>query len=151
MNMRESKMKSTKIVNPEMVNTEGDASLYAAEDQIASRIVDLLESQSQDLAPQNVEYLSAARGLAVGRLTELQADMEVYSGTGRHGNVMHWLSHHRIISMAMVIGTLLMLLFVAQNSYHQSNIEHSDAFLLASDLPPEAYADKGFNVWMDSN
>jgi len=30
-------------------------------------------------------------------------------------------------------------------------MENSDAFLLASDLPPEAYADKGFTAWLDTN
>jgi len=37
-----------------------------------------------------------------------------------------------------------------KNNAGVNSLERSDAFLLASELPPEAFADKGFNTWLVS-
>jgi hypothetical protein len=46
---------------------------------------------------------------------------------------------------------MLLTFFAVQQLGSTNNLENSDAFLLASDLPPEAYADKGFDAWIESN
>jgi hypothetical protein len=54
-------------------------------------------------------------------------------------------------SAALVILVMLVTFFAVQQFEVSNNLENSDAFLLASDLPPEAYADKGFDAWIDTN
>jgi hypothetical protein len=75
-----------------------------------------------------------------------------------NGSVLHWLGHlmsdffghHRAMSSAMIAGVMMLTFFAAQQFDFNNNLENSDAFLLASELPPEAFADKGFDTWVDS-
>jgi len=67
---------------------------------------------------------------------------------GRFG---HYFEQHRIFSTLLVVCVMLLTFFAVQQFSVNHQIENSDAFLLASDLPPEAYADKGFTAWLDTN
>ena len=63
----------------------------------------------------------------------------------------HYFEQHRIFSTLLVVCVMLLTFFAVQQFSVNHQIENSDAFLLASDLPPEAYADKGFTAWLDTN
>jgi hypothetical protein len=52
--------------------------------------------------------------------------------------------------MIGLIGIAILFAFFAIQQLDINNLERSDAFLLASDLPPEAYADQGFDAWLDT-
>lgn len=119
------------------------------EDQIARNIVDLLDSRAHRQSPAVIERLAEARGVAVGRLAELQAVSQ--QGIQRDGNVLQWFGHHRVTSAALILGAMLIAILAVQHMGMSHHVEHGDAFLLASDLPPEAYADKGFNAWVGLN
>jgi hypothetical protein len=54
------------------------------------------------------------------------------------------------MSTAITLGAILLAFYAAQQFGSNANLEEGDAFLLASDLPPEAYADKGFDTWLVS-
>jgi hypothetical protein len=54
------------------------------------------------------------------------------------------------MSAAMLAGVMMLTFFVTQQFGFNNNLENSDAFLLASELPPEAFADKGFDTWLES-
>jgi hypothetical protein len=48
--------------------------------------------------------------------------------------------------MALVVSAALLVFVTLQHNYFEP--VEADALLLASDLPPEAYVDKGFDAWL---
>lgn len=128
------------------------------EADLALQMAQLLEHGAQRLEPHQAERLVAARHDAVNYLAVRQAQLAQSRQTSGRGYALGWfgghwgqrLEQHRVASAALVIVVMLLTFFVIQYLAAQ-NLENSDAFLLASDLPPEAYADKGFDAWLDSN
>ncbi|MDD2833734.1 MAG: DUF3619 family protein [Methylotenera sp.] len=126
--------------------------------QIASNVVELLDSQTQLLTEAQTQRLLDARTRAVHHLTSHQAQLAQHYQLNQNGTALHWmggrwghyLHQHRLISGLLVLSVLLLALFAMQQ-FGNYNIKNSDAFLLASELPPEAYADKGFNAWLDTH
>ena len=112
-------------------------------------VVDILNSHSQHLTAVTTKRLSVARSLAVNQLANQQTNM-----WQQNGNVLQWFgqqfTQHLAMSGAMLAGVMMLTFFVAQQLSYDNNLENSDAFLLASDLPPEAFADKGFDTWLVS-
>ncbi len=127
-----------------------DANLIGDE-QLAKQVVNLLNDNAQHLNAVTLQRLSEARGLAVSKL-------EVSQGLNQSGGVLQWVGHgfgsyfeqHRLMSAAIIVGAMLLTFFAAQKINADNNLENSDAFLLASELPPEAFADKGFDTWLVS-
>ena len=115
--------------------------------EVAHYVVDLLDDHAQHLTAVTAKRLLVARNLAVSRLADSQA---VQPG----GSTLAWfggqLERHRTMSTAIILGAILLAFYAAQQFGLNANLEESDAFLLASDLPPEAYADKGFDTWLVS-
>ncbi|NOT14213.1 MAG: DUF3619 family protein [Methylotenera sp.] len=122
-------------------------SVQLAETQLAQNMIALLEERAQHLTLSEVQRLSTARNLAINKMTATQT---ATIGIHRNGNALQWFGHHRLASATLVIGLVVISLFSVQQLSMTANLEASDAFLLASDLPPEAYADKGFDTWLDS-
>jgi hypothetical protein len=156
--MNTHKNKTTKVTekakDSNVMDDTHDTELMV-ETQIANNIIDLLNHHAQDLTSAEVQRLSAARSLAVTQLTNLQTQAASHHGVNQSGHVLQWFGHHvgqhKIMSSALLVVAMLLAFFVVQQFSFKHNLENSDAFLLASDLPPEAYADKGFNAWLDSN
>ena len=48
----------------------------------------------------------------------------------------------------MALTVVAVLTFLVLQPYNTSEPIETDAMLLASDLPPEAYVDKGFDAWL---
>jgi hypothetical protein len=146
--------KMTELKDSSVDNTQTHGVDLMVETQIAGNIIDLLSHRAQHLTAAEEQRLSAARSLAVNQLARLQTQA-ASEGFNRSGHVLQWFGHrvgqHKIISSALVVATMLLAFFVVQQFSINHNLENSDAFLLASDLPPEAYADKGFNTWLGSN
>jgi len=92
--------------------------------------------------------LADARQLTVNRLLTLQNQSQLASSSGVFAYVTDYFVQHRAISAAFAM--MLVTFFAIQQFGLNDNIENSDAYLLASDLPPEAFADKGFNTWIAS-
>lgn len=129
-----------------------------AEEQLASSIADLLDARAQHLGVDIERRLSQSRNLAVTKLAERQAEALSHQGVNQSGDVLQWFdgnvghyfANHRILSFTIVAIIALLSFFAIQQLGMNNNLEHSDAFLLASDLPPEAYADKGFDTWLET-
>ena len=123
----------------------------ATDEQVAKLAASLLNDNAQHLNAVTLQRLSEARGLALSKL-------EASQGINQSGNVLQWVGHgfngyfgqHRLMSAAITVGAMLLTFFVAQKFNENNNLENSDAFLLASELPPEAFADKGFDTWLVS-
>ncbi len=121
------------------------------DEQVAKLAASLLNDNAQHLNAATLQRLSEARGFAVNKL-------EISQGVNQSGNVLQWVGHgfgsyfeqHRLMSAALIVGAMLLTFFAAQKFNADNNLENSDAFLLASELPPEAFADKGFDTWLVS-
>ena len=156
MNMHKDDMTNEKNIN---LMDDNAASNLMVEEQIARNIVELLNNRTQHLSMAEEQRLSVARNLAVNRLAGLQAQAAGDNGINQGGHVLSWFGHHvgqyfeqhRVMSAALVVSAMLLTFFAVQQFGFNNNLENSDAFLLASDLPPEAYADKGFVAWLDTN
>ena len=122
------------------------------EEQMARQMTGLLNDHAQHLRADTIQHLVDARKLAVEHLSAKQTQT-----IQQNGNLLMWLGsgvgqyfgHHRAMSAAMLAG-VMMLTFFATQQFSKNNLENSDAFLLASELPPEAFADKGFDTWLES-
>ena len=153
MNMHKDNMTNTKNIN---LIDDDVISDPVMEEQIARGIFDLLNNRAQHLKQEQEQHLSAARNAAVNYLAEQQAQ---YSTGAGHGYVLRWFGHHvgqnfeqhRVASTGLLLVVMLLTFFAVQHFGFNNNLENSDAYLLASDLPPEAYADKGFDAWIESN
>lgn len=125
------------------------------EEQIARNIVELLNDRVKNLTMAEEQRLSTARKQAVNQLANIQSQLNSNNGINHSGNVLQWFGHyvgqHKVISTALVVGAMLLAFFALQQLELNNNLESSDAFLLASELPPEAYADKGFDTWLSTN
>jgi len=136
-----------------------DISGIEVEGQVAHNIVELLNSRAQNLSEAEVQRLSAARSQAVNHLANRQLALAADGSVSHNGNALRWFGRHvghyfeqhRLMSAGLVVLTMLLTFVAVQQLGGSSNLENSDAFLLASDLPPEAYADKGFDTWLDTN
>ena len=142
---------------PENNTNETDGNMPEAhmqtEAQVARYIAGLLDEHAQHVTAVTAKRLSAARGLAVKKLASQQTQTIHHSGNVLSwfgSNVEQYIAHHRAISAAVVFAAMLLAFFATQQFGVNTNLENSDAFLLASDLPPEAYADKGFDTWLVS-
>lgn len=127
------------------------------ENQIAQSIANLLDKRAQHVNAEHAQRLLEARTMAVHHLTSTQTQFA--HGVHHNGHALQWFGsrfghyfeQHRIFSVLLLVSVMLLTVYAVQQFGFQHNIENSDAFLLASDLPPEAYADKGFNAWLDTN
>ena len=144
-------MNTNEHMNNKIDENNLDANLIADE-QVVRAAANLLNDNAQHLNAVTLKRLSTGRNLAVNQLAVRQT--QVAQGIHHSGNVLHWLghgvNHHRIISISMIAGAMLLGFFAVQQFSLYNNLKHSDAFLLASELPPEAFADKGFDTWLVS-
>ena len=140
--------------NTDPMNDQSAADLLV-EEQIARNIAELLKDRAQYLNPEQERHLLNARSMAVNYLAEQQAKLAGNHGVSQHGHTLRWFGQHfeqhRLTSAALIVVVMLLTVFALQHFGVNNNLENSDAFLLAADLPPEAYADKGFDAWLDAN
>lgn len=121
------------------------------EDDFAKRIAQHLDAGNAGLREGAAYRLQLARQAALARLAEKQTAsaaehgggglLRLSGGPGRVSGWRFWLS----------VGLLLAaLVSYYQWTEYQSlrELEEMDAALLASDLPIEAYLDKGFHNWL---
>lgn len=156
MNMQQNNMR-----NGNNINSLDDSMISdpVMETQIARGISDLLKDHAQSLNPEQEQRLSAARNAAVDYLAARQTQHSTDHGIAGHGHVLGWFGQHigqnfeqhRVASAVLLLSVMMLTFFAVQHFGFNNNLENSDAFLLASDLPPEAYADKGFDAWIESN
>ena len=114
----------------------------------AKNIVSQLNQHAQNLNPEKLASLETARKIAVD--VHLQsARAPVFNIVGWAGGWFNYIDHHRAaMTSGLALGAVLIAILVAQ-PFSNNNTKNSDAFLLGSELPPEAYADKGFNTWVE--
>lgn len=122
------------------------------EHDTTKQIIHLLNDNLASMDASVVNKLGQARQRAVSaHALSMQSltDLQQGSVLRLFGSYFH---HHPAFSAALLCSLVLMAALTVQQFSAPSNeqdIEQSDGFLLASDLPPEAYVDKGFDQWLE--
>lgn len=120
------------------------------EHETAKKIVGLLDQGLTKLDTKIVARLTSARSQAVTLLAEHVQSQPVTVGPHalmrQAADYFH--GHRGWMSAALVCGVILAAFVATQQLSGKQTVEQGDAFLLASELPPEAYLDKGFDAWL---
>ncbi len=119
------------------------------EKDTAKEIVSYLDESVTQLDAQIVAKLATARKRAVAVFS---ARAKSADHAGHH--ILHLLNdyihnHRALASTAMVCSVALVAFMVTEQISRQEMVEQGDAFLLGSELPPEAFLDRGFNTWLE--
>lgn len=112
-------------------------------------VVQALDASVEELDEDVIRRLAAARERAV---SAMQPQWQAAGHNGVFHNLGNYVVHHRLMtSAALLLGALVLGFIVTQHVIGQHQLEQGDAFLLGSELPPEAYLDKGFDTWLQQN
>jgi hypothetical protein len=120
------------------------------EHETAKKVIGLLDQGLTKLDTKIIAKLASARSQAVTLLAGHAQSQPVT--VGHHAlmrqAVDYFHGHRGWMSAALVCGAILVVFVATQQLPSQQVVEQGDAFLLASELPPEAYLDKGFDAWL---
>jgi hypothetical protein len=113
-------------------------------------IIGWLDESATKLDAHIVDRLAKARHQALSVLAQRQSAQTIEHAGGALRLFNDYIRNHRaMMSTALVCSAVFVALLLTQQLYRQDSLEQGDSFLLASDLPPEAYLDKGFDVWLE--
>ncbi|HSH97405.1 MAG: DUF3619 family protein [Methylophilaceae bacterium] len=122
------------------------------EHDTAKQIIHLLNDNLASMDATTINKLAQARQRAVSAhalSTQSLTDLQQGGVLRLFGSYFH---HHPAFSAGLLCCLVLLTVLTVQQFSAPSNdqdIEQSDGFLLASDLPPEAYVDRGFDQWLE--
>lgn len=118
------------------------------EHDIAAEVSRVLDFGTSRIDPDTAGKLQAARLLAVetaaARVHTVPVETAL-AGTGRQ-MAAHW-RHPSVAVTALLLLALVLLASLMTQQKRAVPVE-ADALLLASELPPEAYIDQGFDAWL---
>ena len=121
------------------------------EREIAKKLTGYLDRGIADLKPGITHRLQRARERALGCAPERErvAELSLASaGRGSLGGRRHLLTDARIwIGVLLVVGGVLYFQYW-QSMQQVREIAETDAAILSSELPIEAYLDRGFQNWL---
>ena len=122
-----------------------------SEKDTVKEIIRLLDESVATLDSSIIKQLAGARKQAV------LAHAKHASAGGLDGHSVLRLftdyihSPRALMSTALVASAVFVAFFLTQQFTGDENLEQGDAFLLASELPPQAYLDKGFDTWLEQS
>ena len=120
------------------------------EKDTVKEIIGWLDESAAKLDAYIVGKLASARHQAASALVQRQSAQTIEGAGGVLRLFNGYFHNHRVMtSTALVCSALFIAFLLTQQLSRQDNLEQGDGFLLASDLPPEAYLDKGFDVWLE--
>jgi Protein of unknown function (DUF3619) len=123
------------------------------EDVTAKAIVAYLNASADNIDDNTLNTLAQARGQALNVYAQATQSANQHTGNGVSAVLRmfgDYFNHHRVLaSSAMAISAMFVAVLVTQQFSQVENYGDGDAFLLGSDLPPEAYYDKGFDSWLE--
>ncbi len=121
------------------------------EEKNAAMLVQLLDERAATLDKRIVGKLVTARQQAVAAHVKSHPDA-IQGGNGFLQLLAHYLHDHRTLMSTAALGCAVLMAFLVTQQLVGGDVsEQGDASLLASDLPPGAYADKGFDIWLAQN
>jgi hypothetical protein len=124
------------------------------EEQFARQICRVLDGGTLELDSGVAERLRAARERALQRRS---VPVEAFAIVGSGGTAQAHIGHgdgntsHPVRTLLALLALLFGVgLAYYWNGFHQaSENEEVDSALLADDLPPNAYLDRGFQAWLE--
>jgi hypothetical protein len=119
------------------------------ESEIAKKITSYLDHGTAGLKAGTAYKLQRARQAALDRLSALQHAPELaLAGAGGSFGRRRLLADARLwVSVLLLVGAMVSYQYW-QTNQQQHDIEEIDAAILSSDLPIEAYLDRGFQAWL---
>lgn len=118
--------------------------------KIANRIAALLDERALHVDAKTASKLSYARQQALANMGSPSSRL-VISQNGMLQLFGDYWHQHRVLMTMLMCGLGLVTLLMIQSIANQDILEQGDAYLLASDLPPEAYLNEGFGTWLSEN
>jgi hypothetical protein len=122
-----------------------------SEREIAKKITAYLDRGAAELKSGSTYRLQVARREALAAFAEPERAAELtLAGTGHAGSAgkRHILADARIwIGVLLIVGAALYFQYW-QSLQQVRDLEETDAAILTSDLPIEAYLDRGFPAWL---
>ncbi len=113
------------------------------EETQAKTIVALLDQNLASIDPLTLSKLKYGREQALSKMPSIESIAD--------RGVLYILSTHQqkirfsIIALLLVLGIFLVL------HENMQDFNQGDAYLLGSELPPEAYLNEGFETWLSEN
>ena len=127
------------------------ADAIGTEEENAARLIQLLDERAATLDKRIAGKLTTARQQAVAAHVKAHPDA-IQGGNGFLQLLAHYLHDHRTLMSTAALGCAVLMAFLVTQQLVGGDVsEQGDASLLASDLPPGAYADKGFDIWLAQN
>ncbi len=130
-------------VNQQNKNQLNDVDLTAhateLQDAQGKQIAGLLNGHASRLSLRTLKQLENGREQAV------KAHAQYSGAINRDGTIsgmMYWAEHHRVAATGVLLAAIIAGFAITQA--FSTNVEHGDAFLLAAELPPEAFVDTAF-------
>jgi len=120
------------------------------EHEIAKKLTSYLEAGASALKPGIAYRLQLARQKALADVGEPRRapELSLAGPGGRFHQRRHLLADARIwISVLLLVGGVLYFQYW-QSMQQARDIEETDAAILSSELPIEAYLDRGFQNWL---
>jgi len=120
------------------------------EHEIAKKITGYLDRGTAGLKAGTAYRLQRAREAALDRLSALQhaPALALAGAGGNFGGGRRLLADARLwLSVLLLVGGMLSYQYW-QTNQQQRDIEETDAAILSSELPIEAYLDRGFQAWL---
>ena len=118
--------------------------------EIARRIATLLDEKALNVKDSVAYKLSYSRQQALANMARPSLVMSI-SQNGIIRLFENYWHQYRLLITLFMCGLGLLALLAMHNMSQQEENEQSDAYLLASDLPPEAYLNEGFGTWLSEN
>lgn len=123
------------------------------ERQLAGKIVKVLETGAQSIDAATAASLAVARQKAVAAMAQpghVATMQPMLAGWGRVVAFSHQGGYRFWLPVILLLAALAAALSSTMTTQGNKPID-ADALLLASELPPEAYADKEFVAWLENS
>lgn len=115
------------------------------ETQFAYQVRQVLNQGTESLERETVQRLAVARQKAMQH-QKMGAGLR-FAGIG-HGSLEAFPSYARAVLAGLAILTGVVSTYMWNQFEEAAENEEIDSALLADDLPPSAYLDRGFQVWL---
>lgn len=131
------------------INTENQQT-ELRDQALAKCVVTLLNEQAMSVDSRIASQLSYSRQQALANMAMPSSGITISQNGVLRLFRSYW-HQYRLLLTLLMCGLGLLALLAMQNMANQEEAEQGDAYLLASDLPPEIYSNEGFGTWLSEN
>jgi hypothetical protein len=118
------------------------------EQALIKEIKTLLDDGATQISPDTSRKLELARKAALKAMEARSYSVRQLAVTQALDYFVHPAQYQRVWLVAVLGVAALWMFFTQVPMHYRAEPLEADVMLLASDLPPEAYVDKGFDAWL---